>query len=72
MAYGVLEKEGFSVAKAEGELMELTDERAIDQPEMIASLLVNSGNPPTALWEKEDNLESLFMRMIEEQRESDE
>jgi ABC-2 type transport system ATP-binding protein len=71
-AHKVLEKEGFMVDKTDSKYMELTDKRAIDRPDKIASLLVNSGNPPTALWEKEDDLESLFVRMIENRGESDE
>jgi ABC-2 type transport system ATP-binding protein len=68
----VLEREGFAIGKDDGKLMELSDARAIDYPDRIASLLVNSDNPPTALWVKEDDLESLFMRMIEGRGENDE
>ena len=66
-ALKLLEKETYSVTKADGELLELADERAMAQPDKIASLLVNAGNPPTALWVTEDNLESLFLRIIENQ-----
>jgi ABC-2 type transport system ATP-binding protein len=68
----ILEKEGFAVVEDDGRLMELSDARAIDHPDRIASLLVNSGNPPTALWVREDDLESLFMRMIGSRGENDE
>lgn len=52
--------------------LELLDRRALDGPELVADLLVKAGIPPTALWEKEDDLESLFMRMIRREEETDE
>jgi len=68
----ILEKKGFSVADNDDRLLVLTDEGAIDHPDTVAAVLVNSGNPPTALWEKEDDLESLFMRLIGTNGGSDE
>jgi len=64
-AQEILASAGFPTSNVDGKLLELTAEQALEQPEKIATLLVNSGNPPTALWEQEDNFEELFMRIIE-------
>jgi ABC-2 type transport system ATP-binding protein len=49
-----------------GELI-LTDERALEQPEEIATLLVQAGHPPTHLALVEEDLESFFLRLVGEQ-----
>ena len=64
-AQELLTLEGYSVTGTDGEHLQLTDEKAILQPEKIATLLAQAGNPPTMLMEKEDNLESFFLRIIE-------
>jgi ABC-2 type transport system ATP-binding protein len=60
----VLVKEGYSAMNTDDDLIELADERALNQPDKIALLLVQSNIPPTMLYEKEDNLESLFLSII--------
>lgn len=70
-AYDILHVKGFSVKRTNGTLLELTDNRATDKPDEIASLLVHGGCPPTTLKEQEDNLESLFLRIIERHDENE-
>ncbi len=45
---------------------ELLDERAIENPDTIATLLVNSGYPPTLLKVHREDLEAYFVRVINE------
>jgi ABC-2 type transport system ATP-binding protein len=71
-AYDILQTEGYSVTKPNDMFFELTDERALERPDEISSLLVNNACPPTALWEKEDSLEDIFLRIIENKGNSNE
>ena len=71
-AQELLIREGYSVTDTDGQHLQLTDEHAILQPEKIATLLVQAGNPPTALLEKEDNLESFFLRIIDNKGDENE
>lgn len=48
----------------ESGVIEMTDQRVLEQPELIASLLVNSGIPPKMLYVTEEDLEAYFLRMI--------
>lgn len=41
----------------------IKDRRAVRQPEMIATLLVNAGTPPTHLAVEQENLEEYFLRL---------
>lgn len=41
----------------------LKDQRAVHKPEMIATLLVNAGTPPTHLAVEQENLEEYFLRL---------
>ena len=63
-AKDVLEKEGFTVSSVDDGTMKLTDEKAIEFPDTVASILVNSGNPPTLLHEQEDDLEKVFLNIV--------
>ncbi len=60
----VLEKEGFAVSSVDDGTMKLTDEKAIEFPDKVASILVNAGNPPTLLHEQEDDLEKVFLNIV--------
>jgi ABC-2 type transport system ATP-binding protein len=42
----------------------LTDERALEHPEEIATLLVEAGCPPTRLLVEEEDLEDFFLRLV--------
>jgi len=60
----ILMKEGFSVNLSNEGLLEIIDNKAINHPEKIASILVQTGTPPTLLKVEEENLESYFLRII--------
>jgi ABC-2 type transport system ATP-binding protein len=59
-----LEEGGYIVVETNNDTLELTDEAAISNPEKIATLLVNSGNPPVMLKVDEEDLETFFLRVI--------
>lgn len=53
---------GFS-PKAEGGTIILTEARALDAPDEVASLLVHAGSPPIRLAVEQENLEDHFLRL---------
>jgi ABC-2 type transport system ATP-binding protein len=57
-------KDGHRVNLSDAGILEITSERAINQPEEIATVLVNAGLPPTLLKVEEEDLESYFLRTI--------
>jgi ABC-2 type transport system ATP-binding protein len=59
-----LTKHGQTVNISEDGALELTEEKAINHPETISSLLVHAGCPPTMLLVEEEGLESYFLRTI--------
>ena len=63
-AHNVLTAAGYSVETLRGESVELRDPKAIDHPDDVASLLVNSGFPPTHLTVEEEELEDYFLRLV--------
>jgi ABC-2 type transport system ATP-binding protein len=63
-ALAKLSKEGYSAHADNDGFLEITDKRAIAQPDNIASILVNAGLPPTLLKVEEEDLESYFLRII--------
>lgn len=63
-ALSILEKEGLNSAIIEDGLIEITTKTAINHPEDVNSLLVNAGYPPMMLKVKEEDLESYFLRII--------
>lgn len=63
-AESVLEKNGYTVARAKGGFLEVGGKDAISRPEIVASLLVHDGNPPDMLKVDEEDLESYFLRVI--------
>lgn len=46
--------------------LQIKSEDAINNPEKVAALLVNSGHPPTLLKVEKEDLEMYFLRVIEE------
>jgi ABC-2 type transport system ATP-binding protein len=61
----VLINHGYSVHISKEGILELTGEKAVDHPEIIAGLLVYAGCPPTLLKVEEEDLESFFLRTIQ-------
>ena len=47
-----------------GGILELNQIAAIESPDIIASLLVQAGNPPTQLLVEEEELEPYFLRLV--------
>jgi len=60
----VLNHNGYSIINSENGTIETTEERAINHPDEVASLLVNAGVPPTLLKVEVEDLESYFLRTI--------
>lgn len=59
----VLLERGYLVNTSHGAIV-LTDRRAIEHPDEIASILVYAGHPPVSLKLEEEDLESYFLRVI--------
>ncbi len=64
-AQGVLAQAGFAVRESEKTLF-LSESRAIDAPDEVATILVQAGTPPTRLVVEQENLEEHFLRLIGE------
>jgi ABC-2 type transport system ATP-binding protein len=60
----ILEKHGYVFAESEEGILEVSGMEAISNPDKVATLLVNSGFPPTLLNVEEEDLESFFLRII--------
>jgi ABC-2 type transport system ATP-binding protein len=56
--------DGYSVNLSQDGNLEVMDEKAINHPEHIATILVQAGLPPTLLKVEEEDLESYFLRII--------
>ena len=63
-AKDLLEKKGYYPTLAEGNFLEIHNAEAMQKPESIATILVNSGFPPNMLMVEEEDLESFFLRVI--------
>ncbi len=63
-AKNVLEKNGYSPCISEDGILEIPGTEAILNPDKVATLLVNSGYPPTMLKVEEEDLETFFLRVI--------
>jgi len=63
-AQGVLAAAGQSVEIAKDGALELKSPAAMEQPEQIATLLVQAGTPPTQLLVEEEDLEPYFLRLV--------
>jgi len=60
----LLEKSGYPVFRDKLDQLEISNEEAVDNPEKIATKLVNAGRAPTLLKVEEEDLESYFLRTI--------
>ena len=60
----LLRKYGYSFQLNEKGILEVTGKDAIENPEKIAVILVNTGIPPSLLKVEEEDLESFFLRVI--------
>ena len=60
----VLNQEGYVFDQSNNGCIILQEERAIEFPDVIATLLVNAHVPPTLLKVEEEDLESFFLRTI--------
>jgi len=56
---------GFAVTNLDDGRLALKDSRAIEAPEVIATLLVNAGTPPTHLAVEQENLEEYFLGLTQ-------
>jgi len=64
LAKSTLFQNGFNLEEVNDNLIEIKEEKAILNPDIIATIMVNSGCPPTLLKVEEENLESYFLRTI--------
>ncbi len=55
---------GFSAALTSDGTIEITDTAVIEQPDRIATRLVQAGHAPTMLVTQQENLEDYFMRLV--------
>jgi len=60
----ILTEHGYTIEAAANDRLELTEERALGNPERLADLLVRANQPPTHLSVVTENLESYFLRTI--------
>jgi ABC-2 type transport system ATP-binding protein len=59
-----LTKEGYTVGLSKDGNLEIISDEAIAHPEVIATLLVNAGLPPTLLRVDDEGIESYFLRTV--------
>jgi ABC-2 type transport system ATP-binding protein len=64
LANTILTQNGFNLEKINDNLIEIKDESAILKPDLVATIMVNAGCPPTLLKVEEEDLESYFLRTI--------
>ena len=65
-AHSIIVENGFPNCKINDNTIIISDTKAINKPEEIATLLVNAKCPPTLLQVKQENLESYFLRTIQQ------
>jgi ABC-2 type transport system ATP-binding protein len=65
LARKIILQNGYSNPSMQNGIMHLDDNKAIEHPEQIATIMVNAGCPPGLLKVDEENLESYFLRTIE-------
>jgi len=64
-AYTLLSQNGYAANETKDGILEMREAAAIEKPDAIATLMVNSGCPPTLLQVEEEDLETYFLRTIE-------
>ncbi len=62
-AWQILHNAGYRVEKGQGQLLVLDDQRAIEAPEEVATLLVQANKPPRRLATQQQNLEDHFIEL---------
>lgn len=67
LAKKVLTEKGLFPLFNENQDIELTDADSLNYPEKIATILVSMSVPPVSLYIDEENLETYFLRVIQEQ-----
>ncbi len=60
----LLNERGFKLSVSGSGIFEIFDDRAVDHPEEIASMLVHAGNPPRLLKVEEEDLETYFLKTV--------
>ena len=60
----IIEKNGYSANLPENGILEVTGKDALSEPEKISTLLVQSGFAPSLLKVEEEDLETFFLRVI--------
>ncbi len=63
-AKDILEKNKYSLSTTDNGILEITGMEAIQNPDKIATILVNEGYPPVMLNTEEEDLETFFLRVI--------
>jgi ABC-2 type transport system ATP-binding protein len=66
-AQSILERAGYAVEVKDGTIV-LSEPRAINAPDDVATLLVSAGTPPTRLAVEQEELEDHFLRLTGEQQ----
>jgi ABC-2 type transport system ATP-binding protein len=64
-AVAFLKGQGFETAVVDNDILEITGNNALDRPEKVNAMLVDSGNLPTMLKVEVEDLETYFLRVIE-------
>ncbi len=62
MAYSILSEKGYDVERNAEAHLEIMNSEVINNPDTIATLMVNAGCPPTMLKVEEEDLETYFLR----------
>jgi ABC-2 type transport system ATP-binding protein len=60
----VLTTAGFAAEAGANGVISLLDDRAIEQPDAVAAMLVNAGQAPTMLKVEQEDLEHYFLRLV--------
>lgn len=63
-AHSLLSQKGYRAVKTTDNLLMIKDKDVIEKPDVVATIMVNSGCPPTLLKVEEEDLESYFLRTI--------
>jgi ABC-2 type transport system ATP-binding protein len=63
-AHSILSQKGYRAVKTTDNLLMIIDKDVIEKPDVVATIMVNSGCPPTLLKVEEEDLESYFFRTI--------
>ena len=64
MTRSILIQNGYLPEKTKDNLIEIKDDSAISRPDVVATIMVNAGCPPTLLKVEEEDLESYFLKTI--------